>query len=273
MRLLYSIIVVLFIFGCNSETPKTNSSIAKTIVKDTTIAEDIVEEQIIDYFTLPFFKEEIEEESFELFYKNLIKACLNKDTTTVLNSIHDTLRFSKYECAYGMFINAGCENCVRCSKKGMLEGIFAGSNNIEICNRLYEMITLFGVGKMSNNKLYHDWLKLENAYLNFNFKDWELGGKYFDYKTIIPLKENIPIKQAPSFDSETIDVLRFRIYEYPNDPGMGEYDEEGKFFWLKINDGYISGKDVLSGFDFTIVIFEPTSSGWKITGFIQPPGC
>mgnify|MGYP001364471730 CR=1 FL=1 len=203
----------------------------------------------------------------------MIRACINKDTTTVLNSIHDTLRFSKYECAYGMFINAGCENCARCSKKGMLEGVFAGSNTIEICSNLYEMITLFGVGKMSNNKLYHDWFKLENAYLNFNFKDWEWGAKYFDYNAIIPLKENIPIKQLPSYESETIDVFPYKIHEYSNDPGMGEYDEVLKYHWLNFNDGFVSDKDILTGFDFTLVIYEKTSSGWKISGFIQPPGC
>lgn len=273
MKYLCIPISIAILLGCNTESPKRNITIQKPIEIDTASTDVAVKETVLVYDVLPFFKEDIEDESFELFYKSLIKACLTKDTTTVLNSIYDTLRFSKYECAYGMYFNAGCEGCTRCTKKGMLEGVFTGSTNTEICDRLYDMITKFGVGKMSNNKLYYSWLKVENAYLNFNFKDWGIGNKYFNYDAIIPLKESVPIKQLPNYDSETIDVLPFRIHEYSCDPGMGQYDEEMKYHWFDIYDGHISSKDVLTGFDFTLVIYEEKASGWKITGFIQPPGC
>lgn len=162
---------------------------------------------------------------------------------------------------------------MRCTKKGMLEGIFAGSTNEEVCSRLLELITKFGIGPYKDNSYYNKFMLIENAYSNFHFVDDSFYDDYFNYGMIIPLKDKIEIKAKPSELSNTINYLPFKAMPYANEPGMGIRSEDANFYWLEHNGGFFKSSDVLTGFDYTFVIFEKTPSGWKITGFIQPPGC
>lgn len=109
MRYLYIIISILLLFGCNYETQynsteKSNSPAAEidTVSEKQKIPlKDSAEIKKIENDPLPFFNIKIKDNSFSIFYNELVKSCLNKDTTAVLSAIYDTLRFSKYECAYG----------------------------------------------------------------------------------------------------------------------------------------------------------------------------
>ncbi len=273
MRFVLASIILVTLFSCSTEL-ENNSAIDQP-VEDTVQYKvaNATEEEVVEVPILPFFELQFLDEEFKAFYYDLINSCYKKDTVAVLNAIHDTLRFSKYECAYGMYLNAGCEGCTRCSKKGMLMGIFSGADAEQICERLYDMITRYGVGSAKNNELYYKWLMLDSAHVNFNFKNWEQGAKYFDYSMIIPKQEEIKIREHPNQTSKEIATFPFEMISYSNEPGMGEYDDETGTSWYEYDGGYINGSQVLTGFDFTLVIFEKTHQGWKITGFIQPPGC
>ena len=118
-----------------------------------------------------------------------------------------------------------------------------------------------------------NWLKLDEAYLNYNFFYTIDYSRYFDYGLIFPKKMGVEIKEKPSLSSPTIGEVTFKTYEYQNEPGMGVMEESTEVNWLEFQNGYINSNEFVSGFDFTLVIFEKTHAGWKISGFIQPPGC
>ena len=273
MRYIFIITLYILCWSCqNNEQVNHEEIIIETI-------QDTVEVQINrapEIPVLPFFKIDIEDKSFESFYLNLVEACRNKDTSQVLASIHDTLRFSKYECAYGQFIpnNKSCAGCARCTKKGMLQGVFAGSTAEGICERLFDLITKFGIGDYSVNEYYYKYMPIPNSYSNFHFTKDTLYESYFNYEMILPLKNGVEMKVETSTISSTMGTLPFQPIPFSNEVGMGEFNETEESRWYELEgEGYINASEVLTGFDYTLVIFEKTNNGWKITGFIQPPGC
>ena len=273
MQKIIFIFIVVGLWSCeNVSVPEVKNPVYK---KEKPKPVSKVEKKTVPKINLlPFFTQEFNDDDFISFYHELVRNCQQKDTTAVLNSIADTLRFSKYECAYGqVYQNNSCENCIRCTKKGMLEGIFPNSNNDAICEKLLELISKYGIGPITKNKAYYSWLKIDTAYLNYNFihnKDFD---RYFDYRLIFPNKEGVEIKEKPNLSSTIIGKVNLKTYEYDNEPGMGIMEKSTEINWLEFQNGYINSNEIETGFDFTLVIFEKMHSGWKITGFIQPPGC
>ena len=272
MKYFLLFILTIVLFACSTNEPEKVEVENIEVVEEPLI--DTVVEEKIEIPVLPFFDLQFENEDFELFYYDLVKNCLPEDTAKVLAAIYDTLRFSKYECAYGQFVKSNeCENCTRCTKKGMIEGVFAKGNKFKLCEQLYDMITKFGVGKFADNEYYSKYMPVPNAYSNFHFVEDSMYAKYFNYEAILPLHDKVEVKTEISTVAPSVGYLPLQTLRYYNDPGMGQYDELTETNWLEFNQGYINSNEVLTGFDYTLVIYEKTSKGWKITGFFQPPGC
>ncbi len=265
-------ILTIILFSCSNN--KHGKEESEQIDSVETVIDTVVEEKL-EIPVLPFFDLQFDDEGFKTFYYDLVKSCREKDTSKVFAAIHDTLRFSKYECAYGQFIpnDKSCSGCARCTKNGMIKGVFRGSIAVGVCEQLYDIITKFGVGKYTDNEYYSKYMPIANAYANFHFVEDTMYGKYFNYGAIIPLHDKVEIKTEISDVAQMVGYLPFQPITYLNEPGMGQFDELTKTNWLEFNQGYINSNDVLTGFDYTLVIYEKTNEGWKITGFFQPPGC
>ncbi|MCB0401336.1 MAG: hypothetical protein KDD41_04585 [Flavobacteriales bacterium] len=277
MKHLFLFLIVALLVSCSSNPAEQTDELPVELEQkesaDTPQPSQVTEikEEIT---TLPFFNFKFENDGFEQFYRLLVESCRVKDTAAVLAAIHDTLRFSQYECAYGQYaIEPSCDGCARCTKKGMLHGVFTGSATTEICERLYELLVRYGVGPYSDNAVFSEYQPIEGAYCNFHFVKYADLKNYFEYGAIIPLKQGVEIRSSMSKLAPAAATLPFQVISYHNEPGMEERDEAGEGNWLPYDSGYIIDEDVLTGFEYTLVIFEKTHSGWKITGFYQPPGC
>lgn len=274
MKYFFFSIVLVFFYSC-STNPEIEQSVLPTEIeiKDTAIAEPAQEHKAM-LATLPFFNLKFENDGFEEFYRSLVASCRSKDTSAVLAAIHDSLRFSQYECAFGQFaLEMPCDGCARCTKKGMLKGVFRGQTTLEICDQLHDLIVRYGVGPYVDNAVFSAYKPIPNAYSNFHFVKYADQKNYFEYNALIPLRKGVEIRSSMSKLAPAASTLPFQVIPYNNEPGMGEPDESGEGTWLPYDSGYILDEDVLTGFEYTLVIYEKTHSGWKITGFYQPPGC
>lgn len=276
MKSILFYITLITLAACSSDT--INKELKQPIIEKNSIvdSEPNIEEEKIVIPVLPFFSLDFNDDGFEAFYLDLLEKCISKDTAMILNAFADSIRFSSYECAYGSYYKAepDCESdCVRCSKKGMLAGVFSGSDNYEICTRLYDLITKYGMGPLSKNDSEYKWLTEKGAYANFYFKNTTDQKKYYDYQAFVPLEKDIPIRKEKSISSPSIGTIPFEIVEWSQEVGMGVYGENEEFMWYEYQEGYINSEKVLSGFNYTTIIFEKTHAGWRITGMFQPPGC
>ena len=271
------LLICVVLVACGSEP----DSIENSPVQDDAIKELISEiPEKEDQWTptfevLPSCKTAISDPDFENFYYQLIRSCLDYDSLGIIDAIHDSVKFSQYECWDDHWIvPEDCENCIRCTKKGIIKGVFGNMNKKQMADRLFHLLTFYGVGNFSKEDHYMGQLAEKEAYANFNFKDDKVQKGYFNYEYILPKRRAIAIRAKRDIEAKRIGELPFEAIEYNNEVGMGEYvQDKPDYRWLPFKDGYIIADDVTSGFDYTLILFEKTYQGWKITGFFEPPGC
>lgn len=249
-----------------NKTIKPDSSVITTAISDT-IKQKNTQSKKVTINTNSLFTINITDNSFKIFYNNLVNATQTKNFNKVISFFADSLRFSKYECAGEYYQTT---TTTRCSIDGILIGVFGHTTNDEICEKLYKDITYYGIGSY-NNTMFSKYYPIQNAYSNFNFIDQSIGKKYFDYQLILPY-DTIVLYAKPSINSPIIDTIAKNYIIYNNEPGMGEKDATGNY-WLAYENGYINYNHVLTGFDYTLILFEQIRGEWKISGFFQPPGC
>lgn len=272
-----TLIVLAILSSCSTEDENRQEKKIEIappeLVEEITITEN---EPIAPRFEmLPSCSTEIEDASFREFYYGLIRSCLDYDSAAVIAAIHDSVKFSQYECNDMEFLRSpDCESCIFCSKEGIIKGVFGNLKGKQIVDKLFHMLTYYGVAPFNKNNDFILFQPIDGAYSNFNFKDTTIQKEYFRYQYILPKRRGIAVRKEMNVDAERINELPFKAIRYENEVGMGVFPE-GNFEnrWLPYKGGYVAADDVTSGFDYTLLLFEKTYLGWRITGFFEPPGC
>lgn len=275
-RIVVFIAVVSFL-SCSSGEEKAQEKGVKVIlleeIEKTEITED---ESIVPQFEiLSSCTTEIEDTSFRTFYYGLIRSCLDYDSAAVIAAIHDSVQFSQYECNDATFLRSpDCERCIFCSKEGIIKGVFGNMNGKQIVDKLFHMLTYYGVAPFNKNNKFILFQPIDGAYSNFNFIDTTIQKGYFNYRYILPKRRGVAVRKEMDVDAERITELPFEAIPFENEVGMGVFPKGGfENRWLPYGGGYVVADDLTSGFDYTLLLFEKTHMGWRITGFFEPPGC
>lgn len=277
-KLLMTILILIcinLIYACKF---KNKESKYAPVTKSFHIAEIDTTINKLFYPLNPLFQRNVNDTSFISFYFNALNKLEKSDTNFLLELFHDTILFSKYECADLNFLKLKSGGFA-CSKKGIFKGVFNLQNQskIKLCQQVFYWMNDFGVGPINHFEyLIPENEKKQHFFSTICFKDSTLSKKFFNYEVLVLNKNKTKLYKS----ADTSDFLG-----YTSKMTFNLNDEIETFYlsgkndqmFLKLNTyqipHFINQKDILSPYSYILYIFGKRQDKWKIIGVIQPPGC